>query len=235
MTVVVSPLPTAFAGFDQGVCAGNTAQLNATGGVTYAWSPSAGLSDPGVSNPVVTFSSDTVTYVVAVTDGIGCVNSDTVTVWQEPLPDAVAGPDTTICFGESVQLFSGGGETYIWDPATGLNDPTVQNPVATPQTTTTYPVTVGQTTGNLVFNGDFSQGNVGFNSDYAYSNDLIPESRYGVVTDASTVHPAFVGTGHTGNAPVDSFMVVNGSGTPNGVGVRPYRFLQILITILELG
>ncbi|MCB0753987.1 MAG: gliding motility-associated C-terminal domain-containing protein [Flavobacteriales bacterium] len=215
VTVVVSPLPTAFAGFDQGVCAGNTAQLNATGGVVYSWSPAAGLSDPNISNPIVTFSSDTVTYTVTVTDAIGCSNSDSVTVWQEPLPDAVAGPDTTICFGQSAQLFAGGGETYIWSPATGLNNPNVQNPIATPQTTTTYTVTVGQTTGNLVFNGDFSLGNVGFGSDYAYSNNLVPESLYGVVTNANTVHPSFQGVGHTGNAPVDSFMVVNGSGTPN--------------------
>ncbi len=208
-------MPEAFAGFDQGVCAGNTAQLNATGGVDYIWSPASGLSDPNISNPVVTFSSDTVTYVVTVTDAIGCVNSDSVTVWQEPLPDAVAGPDTTICLGESVQLFAGGGETYVWDPPAGLNDPTVQNPIATPLATTTYTVTVGQTSGNLVFNGDFSLGNVGFGSDYTYATQLNPEGLYSIVTDANTVHNAFQGTGHTGNAPVDSFMVVNGAGTPN--------------------
>lgn len=217
VTVVVSPLPTAFAGFNQGVCAGNTAQLNATGGVSYSWSPSAGLSDPNISNPVVTFTTDTATYVVIVMDAIGCVNSDTVTVWQEPLPDAVAGPDTTICFGQSAQLFAGGGETYIWDPATGLNNPNVQNPIATPQSTTTYTVTVGQTTGNLVFNGDFSQGNIGFGSDYTYYDGApnMGESLYSVVTNANVIHNAFQGTGHTGNTPVDSFMVVNGSGTPN--------------------
>lgn len=215
VTVVVSPLPEAFAGFDQGVCAGSNAQLNATGGVIYTWTPIGGLSDPNISNPVVTFSSDTVTYTVVVTDAIGCVNSDSVTVWQEPLPDAVAGPDTTICFGESVQLVAGGGETYIWDPPAGLNNPNIQNPMATPLVTTTYTVTVGQTTGNLVFNGDFSQGNVGFGSDYTYATQLNPEGLYSIVTDANTVHNAFQGIGHTGNAPVDSFMVVNGAGTPN--------------------
>jgi len=215
VVVVVSPLPEAFAGYDQGVCAGNTAQLNATGGLIYEWSPSAGLSDPNISDPVVTFSSDTVSYSVLVTDAIGCMNSDTVTVWQEPLPEATAGPDTTICFGESVQLISTGGTTYSWDPAAGLSDPSVENPLATPMTTTTYTVTVGQPTGNLVFNGDFSEGNVGFGSDYAYANNLGPEATYGVATDANTLHGAFVGSGHTGNAPLDSFMVVNGAGTPN--------------------
>lgn len=215
VTVVVSPLPNAFAGYNQGVCAGNNVQLNATGGVTYSWTPAAGLSDPNVSNPIVTFTADTVTYYVTVTDAIGCSNSDSVTVWQEPLPDAVAGPDTTICVGESVQLYAGGGETYIWTPTAGLNNPNSQNPTATPLTTTTYTVTVGQTTGNLVFNGDFSQGNVGFGSDYTYATQLNPEGLYSVVTNANTVHNAFQGVGHTGNAPVDSFMVVNGAGTPN--------------------
>lgn len=216
VTVVVSPLPSAFAGFDQGVCAGSDAQLNATGGVSYQWSPTAGLSDPNVSDPIVTFSTDTVTYVVTVTDVIGCVNTDTVTVWQEPLPDAVAGPDTTVCVGESVQLYSSGGQTYSWSPATGLNNPNVQNPMASPLTTTTYTVTVGQPTGNLVFNGDFSQGNVGFSSDYTYYNGSpnMGEARYAVETNANAIHNAFQGTGHTGNAPQDSFMVVNGASTP---------------------
>ncbi len=217
VTVVVNQLPNAFAGFDQGVCAGSNAQLNATGGVTYQWIPSTGLSNPNISNPIVTFSSDTVTYVVTVADAIGCINTDTVTVWQEPLPDAQAGPDTIICFGESVQLYSSGGQTYSWNPAAGLNNPTAQNPTATPQTTTMYTVTVGQPTGNLVFNGDFSQGNVGFGSDYTYYNGSpnMDESHYAIETDANVIHNAFQGTGHTGNAPLDSFMIVNGAGTPN--------------------
>lgn len=215
VTIVVSPLPTAFAGFDQGVCAGDNAQLNATGGVTYAWTPTIGLSNPNIPNPVVTFSADTATYFVTVTDLIGCVNTDDVTVWQEPLPVALVGPDTTVCEGETVQLHSSGGQVYHWTPTAGLNNPHIQNPTATPLTTTTYTVAVGQPTGNLVFNGDFSQGNVGFNSDYNYATQLNPAGLYSVVANANAVHNAFQGTDHTGNAPLDSFMVVNGAGTPN--------------------
>ncbi|MDP6908970.1 MAG: hypothetical protein QF371_05660, partial [Flavobacteriales bacterium] len=215
VTVVVSPLPDAFAGFDQGVCAGSTAQMHATGGVVYQWTPPTGLSDPNIPDPIVTFISDTATYMVTVTDVIGCSNTDSVTVWQEQLPDAAAEPDTTICFGESVQMNATGGTTYSWDPATGLNDPNVSNPLATPMVTTTYTVTVGQPTGNLVYNGDFSLGNEGFGSDYTYATQLNPEGLYSVVTDANTVHGNFQGIGHTGNVPVDSFMVVNGAGTPN--------------------
>ena len=215
VTVSVQALPIAFAGFDQGVCAGDIAQLNATGGVSYQWTPQTGLSNPNISNPVVTFSSDTVTYSVTVTDNIGCQNTDAVSVWQEPLPDAQAGPDTTVCAGSTVQLTSSGGQTYQWTPTAGLNNPNIQNPTATPLTTTTYTVTVGQPTGNLVFNGNFSQGNVGFSSDYPYATNLVPAGLYGIVTNANAVHPSFQGTGHTGNAPQDSFMVVNGAGVPN--------------------
>ncbi|MCP4124774.1 MAG: PKD domain-containing protein, partial [Bacteroidetes bacterium] len=215
VTVTVSPLPEAFAGIDQGVCAGSSVQLHATGGDTYQWTPTSGLSDPNISDPVVTFSSDTLTYMVTVTDTIGCSDTDSVTVWQEELPDATVSSDTTVCIGGSVQLYATGGTSYSWDPAIGLNNPSAADPIATPTVTTTYTVTVGQPTGNLVFNGGFSVGNVGFGSDYTYATQLNPEGLYSVVTDANSVHNAFHGTGHTGNAPVDSFMVVNGAGIPD--------------------
>ena len=35
-----------------------------------------------------------------------------------------------------------GGTTYVWSPATGLNNPNVATPIATPTKTTTYQVTV---------------------------------------------------------------------------------------------
>ncbi|MFU8844088.1 MAG: GEVED domain-containing protein [Bacteroidales bacterium] len=52
-----------------------------------------------------------------------------------------------ICEGESTQLdaIAQGGlaaYTYLWEPPTGLSDPAIQNPVATPAVTTTYTVTV---------------------------------------------------------------------------------------------
>lgn len=213
VTVTVAPLPNISAGFNQGVCAGTTAQLNATGGVSYVWSPAQGLSNPNIANPAVTFLQDTMTFTVTGTDQFGCVNTATVSVWQLDLPQVSAGPDTTICPGQSVNLFSSGGTSYEWSPTEGLSNPNIATPVATPTASTTYTVTVGQPSGNLVVNGDFTQGNVGFTSDYTFSNDLIPESRYSVVANANSVHPAFVGTGHTGNAPNDLFLVVNGSST----------------------
>ena len=59
--------------------------------------------------------------------------------------------DTAICRGQSVPLTVGSGDTFLWRPGTSLNDSTAANPVATPDTTTTYTVTVTDACGNLRF------------------------------------------------------------------------------------
>src|SRR5258708_40128741 len=56
------------------ICTGATAQLNATGGTTYAWSPSTGLSNANISNPISSATSTT-NYTVTGTDPNGCRNT----------------------------------------------------------------------------------------------------------------------------------------------------------------
>ena len=58
-----------------------------------------------------------------------------------------AGKDTTICKGDSVVIGSTFISNYIyhWTPATGLDDTTKQQPVASPTATTTYVLTVTDT------------------------------------------------------------------------------------------
>lgn len=54
----------------------------------------------------------------------------------------IAGPDTTICQGQSAQLLATGGNgIYTWTPAGTLNNAGISNPVATPASTTTYTAT----------------------------------------------------------------------------------------------
>ena len=61
----------------------------------------------------------------------------------EEIPfEASISTDTTIEVGNSVQLFANGGMQYNWTPATSLDNPTVNNPIASPEVSTTYSVLV---------------------------------------------------------------------------------------------
>lgn len=53
----------------------------------------------------------------------------------------VTNPNTTICEGATLQLNTTGGTIYSWSPATGLSNPNIPNPVASPPVTTQYIVT----------------------------------------------------------------------------------------------
>jgi PKD repeat protein len=78
-----------------------------------------------------------------------------------------AGPDTTICLGQPVTLQATPGfDVYEWSPAATLDNPNIQNPTATPLTTTTYTLDATKYGVELIVNSDFSQGNTGFTSDY---------------------------------------------------------------------
>jgi hypothetical protein len=72
------------AGPDVAINPGDNTQLNcsSTGGTSpydYLWTPDTWLNDPEIANPVST-PANTVTYTVHVTDVLGCVASDKVTV-----------------------------------------------------------------------------------------------------------------------------------------------------------
>ncbi|MBL7719944.1 MAG: gliding motility-associated C-terminal domain-containing protein [Flavipsychrobacter sp.] len=116
-----------------------TAEATVSGGTTpytVAWGttpPQTGLNATGL-NPG--------NYTVLVTDGNGCQKSTTVTVGGFPSPTVDAGADKFYCFGlDGVQLNASGAQSYQWTPGAGLSDPTIANPVATPNATTTYLVT----------------------------------------------------------------------------------------------
>ncbi len=155
VTVTVDPLPTVNAGPDQhvGQCvSAANATINAlatgVGPFSFAWSPSAGLSNPNIANPVADPSATT-TYTVTVTDIHGCTATDDILVAIDPLPSADAGSDQNLgaCPGAANANMNGTGTgtgplTYSWLPTTGLSNANIANPIADPASTATYTLTV---------------------------------------------------------------------------------------------
>ena len=88
-------------------------------------------------------SSGIFTYTITIYDAFGCTYDTTlnITVGDNPIVDI--GNDTSICLGSTITLDAGNpGLIYLWSPTTGLSDPNIANPTASPIITTTYVVTV---------------------------------------------------------------------------------------------
>lgn len=140
----VPPIPEIYS--NSPVCVGDTLSLRATDsvdGLTYTWSGPAGFTATGQNQVVrVADASYAGAYTVSVSNGT-CKNDNTVMVVVHSgvtLINVTA--DQVIPFGSSVQLNALGALYYVWTPADGsLNDPNINNPIATPATTTTYTVT----------------------------------------------------------------------------------------------
>ncbi len=143
--VNVWPLPAINAGADLDVCFGDSlTQLNGTVESTvvdFSWSPSVGLSDTAVLDPIV-IPNDTTFYILSGIDFRGCENSDTSLVQLIPEVDPSLLPVPEICEGDTIQLFASGGTVYTWTPAIEINDPSNQNPIVWPSMTTTYNVNI---------------------------------------------------------------------------------------------
>ncbi len=99
------PIPTADAGPDAAQCAGLPIILGTPGaaGVTYNWTPSAGISagQADEAQPTVTINNainSPYTYTLNVTDG-ACSNSDEVVITIHPNPTiSVTASDDVLCF-----------------------------------------------------------------------------------------------------------------------------------------
>lgn len=114
--VTVFALPNAFAGVDQTICAGATAQLQASGGSGYQWIPTTGLSNPAIANPVATITNST-TYTVIVTSSQGCEASDAVQLTVTPQPQiAIQSEGTAICGTDTLSVTVSGASLYTWSP-----------------------------------------------------------------------------------------------------------------------
>ena len=159
---IVNTRPIADAGPDQVFCEGSPGvQLEGAvanpGFGTYAfqWIPEAGLTD-ATDPETYALPGVTTDYELVVTNlNNGCtsagaaLNPDAVTtVFVEQRPIADAGPDRTICLGDTfvagIQQTGLGGPDwdFAWTPFNGVSDPGDNRPTLSPDFTTQYYFTV---------------------------------------------------------------------------------------------
>ena len=142
------------AGADKSIICGGKVQIDSPlisnagiGTLTYHWTPSTGLNNDTIPNPIASVTQNT-KYYITVMSSNGCSAIDSLTVLVNALT-ANAGEDKTIICGGTAQLntvttnYTGTGMLkYKWTPSTGLNNDTIANPTATVINDVTYTVTV---------------------------------------------------------------------------------------------
>lgn len=139
--IIVKPLAIPNAGPDAALCNGQASvQLNASGGNTYQWTPSTGLSNPNIANPIASPAS-TVTYTVAVAvNGCSKTRIDSMVLTVRTLPAINTTNDTLICIIDTLQLNTSGTGNFVWSPNYMISNINTANPLVSPDVSTTYHV-----------------------------------------------------------------------------------------------
>jgi hypothetical protein len=119
ISVTVSPLPTVqITQNDTAICTGASIQLNATGAVTYAWTPATYLNATNTAT-VTSMPAAAIIYTVTGSNAGGCVASDQISINLLPVvtPSVVISytgcPASTLNF-TATPTNGGGTPAYQW-------------------------------------------------------------------------------------------------------------------------
>jgi hypothetical protein len=140
--VNINKLPSVNAGNDTAICNGQSISLGSSviSNNVYSWlSKPTGFSST-LSNPLLTPKSNSI-YLLTQKDTLtGCSNMDSIMVKVNPLPLVNISNDTTVCFGQTINI--GGvpvnNNTYTWVSKPGGYTSLLSNPSFTPKSTSTY-------------------------------------------------------------------------------------------------
>lgn len=132
--VTINAIPSVNAGSDATICLNGSTTLTASGSGTYNWSPSTGLSNTTIANPVANPTVST-NYTVSITDVCGTAEDSVWVIVDVPL--ATISGNNPICTGSSSTLCATGGGTYAWNTSA-----TTSCIVVSPTTATQYTVTI---------------------------------------------------------------------------------------------
>lgn len=139
--LVVNELPEISVSGNASVCRSDSAQLIASGAVSYEWSGGGYISNTNGAAPIV-FSDNPATYFVKGIDANGCSDTSSFSITQYPEPMITITADTSVCENNSIQLAVSGGSSYQWYPAASLTNANSATPIASPFANTIYHVDI---------------------------------------------------------------------------------------------
>lgn len=123
------------------ICPDDSAQLWASGGDFYKWSPNSFLSSSAIPNPIATPNRD-ITYTVVVSDEFGCTASATTTVNLFDRPEINVSPAVRPIVGDTVTIFAEANGDILWTPPYNIECETCPSTIVYPQVETFYTATV---------------------------------------------------------------------------------------------
>lgn len=95
--------------------------------------------DPTQSQTPIARPLDTTLYAVVYKDEYNCLDTYFVNVIVRPLPPVrILNNDTTIKYGQSIQLLASGAYLYSWSPLSSITHPNLANPHVAPTEPTTF-------------------------------------------------------------------------------------------------
>lgn len=132
---------------DTSICLSDSIRLRPVSeALQYQWSPAVGLSNAQTKYPGAAPTQNTV-YQVTATLG-KCQDKAAILVRTAPYPQADAGADTAVCFGDHARLNAAiKAASFDWSPLGSLQLGNTLHPVSVSLTSTKYVLTVYDTLG----------------------------------------------------------------------------------------
>lgn len=151
ITITMIDPPNVLASNDTIICQGMSIQFNPvitpSQPYTYTWGGNGTpfLSATNIANPLGVFTAqgNYVLTLLVEPQAVGCQGEDTVNILVLPNDIILHNGDTAICKGDPVPINVTGHPlfTYTWTPPDFLNNPSIEDPISTPDTSITYTVT----------------------------------------------------------------------------------------------
>ncbi|PKP47133.1 MAG: hypothetical protein CVT95_06045 [Bacteroidetes bacterium HGW-Bacteroidetes-12] len=133
------------------ICIGDTVAISVTNlnpfdSLFHDWQPNSQIISGDSTNTILVSPTSTTQFFVVSENSLGCIIWDSILVTVDNL-----GNTTVSATADNINLYQGestvlhatpSGFSYLWVPSSGLSNPNSQNPIATPNQTTTYTVTI---------------------------------------------------------------------------------------------